>query len=101
MKVHCYLGLVEPEELYADLVERSPWAEGEAAATVDAAVEAECQLWRGREQCLARSGGAAMNGHYEHDGSFYWWEPEPEDGDLADWPVLTDDEVEEGDDDEN
>jgi hypothetical protein len=46
VKVHCYLGLVEPEELYADLVERSPWAEGEAAATVDAAVEAECQLWR-------------------------------------------------------
>lgn len=100
MKVHCYLGLVNPEKLYADLVERSPWAEDEAAATVDAAVEEEYRLRC--EQRSARSGGPAMNGHYEHDGAFYWWEwePEPEDGELADWPDLTD-EVEEGDDDEN
>jgi hypothetical protein len=44
-----------------------------------------------------------MSGHYEHDGTLYWWEPEPdpEEGDLADWPELMDDERtdEEGDDD--
>lgn len=41
MRVHCYLGWVEPATLYNDLVRGSPWAASDAAMTVDIAIEDE------------------------------------------------------------
>ena len=65
MKVRCYLGLVEPEELYGDLV-RHGQAEGEAAAIVDQAIEAECR--QRREQRRARERERMM----QLDGAPVW-----------------------------
>jgi hypothetical protein len=66
MRVHCYLGLVEADVLHDDLVSKAPWAEAEAAAIVDQAVEDECR--QRREQRRARERERMM----QLDGAPVW-----------------------------